>query len=193
VRSSAQSGSELTRPAGRSRIIAPRRPAARSPGPRGPDEFSPIGARARKAARTSGVMWVSCQRISSLTTSAGRGPRRQMPRRPVRVRPYDRCPRLDRRLGQQQLPREPPHHLRRRHRRIDGESPRSKDLAPRQPLDQYFSANLRPSLHIAVHPSPFWSLTPSQELNHQPGLLGAADFDAHLGAQCGCLRCALTL
>jgi hypothetical protein len=49
--------------------MVPSWPEARSPGPRGPDEFSPIGGRARRAARTSADMWSSCQRISSSTAS----------------------------------------------------------------------------------------------------------------------------
>lgn len=54
-------------------MIVPSWPDARSPGPRGPDEFSPTGGRALRAARTSAVIWVSCQRISSFTTSGRSG------------------------------------------------------------------------------------------------------------------------
>jgi hypothetical protein len=65
--------SDRERPAWRSRMILPSWPDARNPGPRGPDRFSPIGGRARRAVRTSVDMWVSCQRTSSLTTSARSG------------------------------------------------------------------------------------------------------------------------
>ncbi len=39
------------------------------PGPSGPERFSPTGGIVRKAARTSGDICPSCQRISSLATS----------------------------------------------------------------------------------------------------------------------------
>ena len=54
-------------------MIAPSWPDARSPGPRGPDRFFPTGGRARRATRTSAVMWLSCQRISWSTTSGRLG------------------------------------------------------------------------------------------------------------------------
>ncbi len=50
-------------------MIVPSWPEARSPGPSGPDRFSPMGGRAPRAARTSADMWASCQRISSSTAS----------------------------------------------------------------------------------------------------------------------------
>ncbi len=57
----------------RSRMIVPRRPFARSPGPRGPDEFSPTGGNRRKEALTAGDIRPSCQRISSVTASGRSG------------------------------------------------------------------------------------------------------------------------
>lgn len=68
-----QSESVWLRPACRSRMMVPSWPEARSPGPRGPDEFSPIGGRTRKAARTSADMCSSCQRTSSSTASGRSG------------------------------------------------------------------------------------------------------------------------
>lgn len=54
-------------------MIVPRRPEARSPGPRGPDEFSPTGGSCRRAALTAADIRPSCQRISSLTASGRSG------------------------------------------------------------------------------------------------------------------------
>ena len=50
----------------RSRMIVPRRPEARSPGPSGPDAFSPTGGSCRRAALAAAGIRPSCQRISSL-------------------------------------------------------------------------------------------------------------------------------
>jgi hypothetical protein len=48
-------------------MIVPRRPTASSPGPRGPDEFSPTGGSCRRAALAAEDIRPSCQQISSLT------------------------------------------------------------------------------------------------------------------------------
>ena len=68
-----QSSSVRARSACRSRMIVRSWPEARSPGPRGPDEFSPTGGRVRRAARTSADIWSSCQRISSAIASGRSG------------------------------------------------------------------------------------------------------------------------
>jgi hypothetical protein len=52
------------------------------------------------------------------------------------------------------------------------------DLALGHLLDQYFSANVRPNLHVAVHPSPVSLVDFLKEPTCQPGLLGVAVFDA---------------
>jgi hypothetical protein len=49
-------------------MIVPSGPDARSPDPRGPDEFSPTGGRVLRADWTSAVMWASRHRISSSRT-----------------------------------------------------------------------------------------------------------------------------
>jgi hypothetical protein len=54
--------------------MVPSSPETRSPGPRGPEEFSPTGGRLRRATRTSADMWPSCQRTSSSTASGRPGP-----------------------------------------------------------------------------------------------------------------------
>jgi len=54
----------------RSRMIAPTRPDDKSPGPRGPDAFSPTGGSSRRAALAASDRRPSCQRISSPTASA---------------------------------------------------------------------------------------------------------------------------
>jgi hypothetical protein len=61
------------RPAWRSRMIVPRMPEARRPGPSGPDRFSPTGGSFRSAARTSSDMLASCRSISSLSASGRSG------------------------------------------------------------------------------------------------------------------------
>ena len=50
-------------------MVMPSWPEARSPGPSGPDAFSPSGGRVRSAARAPLDMWSSCQRISSSAAS----------------------------------------------------------------------------------------------------------------------------
>ena len=54
-------------------MTVPRRPDARSPGPRGPDEFSPTGGNCRSAALAAVDIRPSCQRISSLTADRRSG------------------------------------------------------------------------------------------------------------------------
>jgi hypothetical protein len=51
----------------------PSRPDARSPGPSGPEEFSPTGGSTRKAALTAAGMWRSCHTISSRTAPGRSG------------------------------------------------------------------------------------------------------------------------
>jgi len=67
------------------------------------------------------------------------------------------------------------------------------DLTPRHLFDQYFSANLRPNLHVAVHPSP---VPPVGSLRNQLASRGCWVwlFSMRiLRAKCGCLRCAFTI
>ena len=52
--------STATGAAWRSRMIAPSRPDGRSPGPIGPDRFSPTGGNFRRAALAATDMWLSC-------------------------------------------------------------------------------------------------------------------------------------
>jgi hypothetical protein len=54
-------------------MIAPSRPDASNPGPRGPDALAPTGGRFRRAALTVGDVWRSCQRISSSTAPGWSG------------------------------------------------------------------------------------------------------------------------
>jgi hypothetical protein len=54
-------------------MIVPRTPDARSPGPRGPDEFSPTGGSCRRAALAAADIRSSCRQISSLTASGRSG------------------------------------------------------------------------------------------------------------------------
>jgi hypothetical protein len=54
-------------------MIVPTRPDARSPGPSGPEEFSPTGGSCRKAVLAAADMWRSCQLISSRTASSRSG------------------------------------------------------------------------------------------------------------------------
>ena len=61
------------RSAWRSRMMTPRRPDASSPGPSGPDAFSPTGGSCRRAALAAADIWPSCQQISSLTASGRSG------------------------------------------------------------------------------------------------------------------------
>jgi hypothetical protein len=63
----------MASPSCSSRMTVRSWPEARRPGPRGPDESSPTGGRARRAAWTSADMWLSCQRISSSTASGRLG------------------------------------------------------------------------------------------------------------------------
>lgn len=56
-------------------MIMPSLADAKSPGPRGPDRFSPTAGRFRRPPRTSVDMWASCQLISCLTASGRSGPR----------------------------------------------------------------------------------------------------------------------
>lgn len=56
-------------PAWRSRMIVPRTPDARRPGPSGPDRSSPSGGSCSRATLASADRWPSCQLISSLTAS----------------------------------------------------------------------------------------------------------------------------
>jgi len=65
--------STATGAAWRSRMIAPSRPDGRSPGPIGPDRFSPTGGNFRRAALAATDMWLSCHSISSRTTSGRSG------------------------------------------------------------------------------------------------------------------------
>ena len=51
----------------------PRRPDARSPGPSGPDEFSPTGGSCRRATLVAADIRPSCQQISPLTASGRSG------------------------------------------------------------------------------------------------------------------------
>jgi hypothetical protein len=67
------------------------------------------------------------------------------------------------------------------------------DLTHRHLLDHYFSANLRPNLHVAVHPSPV-SLVDS--LGNQLVSRGCWVWLFSMrvsGAKCGYFRCAFTL
>ena len=50
-------------------MMVPSSPEESSPGPRGPDAFSPTGGSCRRAVRTAPDMWRSCQETSSLTAS----------------------------------------------------------------------------------------------------------------------------
>ncbi len=119
-------GRDLPSRLGSSRMIVPRRPAASSPGPRGPDEFSPMGRSCRSAARTAAVMWPSCHRISSLTASGWSGWRVQRPwrctrRHPGRARPYEGRLRLGLPLGRRRpLQVRSPHERRHRRRNVYG-------------------------------------------------------------------------
>ena len=57
----------------RSRMIVPMRPDASSPGPSGPDVFSPTGGSCRRAALADADIQPSCQQTSSLTASGRSG------------------------------------------------------------------------------------------------------------------------
>ena len=50
-------------------MIVPSRPDASSPGPNGPDLFSPTGGSRRSAVLVAAGIWLSCHRISSVTAS----------------------------------------------------------------------------------------------------------------------------
>ncbi len=74
--SSAQRGRQRPAPADpawRSRMIVPSRPDASSPGPSGPDLFSPTGGSCRSAARLNADIWLSCHWISSATACGPSG------------------------------------------------------------------------------------------------------------------------
>ena len=119
-------------------MIVPRRPDARSPGPRGPDAFSPTGGSCRRAALAAADIRPSCQQISSLTASGRSGrpvqpPWRHTRRHPGRARPYEGCLRPARPLGRRPPLRERSPHER-RHERRNGVGPLRRQARHEQTL-----------------------------------------------------------
>ena len=113
-------------PAWRSRMIVPRTPDARRPGPSGPDRSSPSSGSCSRAILASADRLPSCQLISSLTASDGswRPIPRPWPRtrpRPKRAHPSEGPQRPARPLGRQR-PLQGSHHVRRHLQRTGGES-----------------------------------------------------------------------
>lgn len=109
-------------------MIAPSSPEARSPGPRGPDRFSPTGGSDRRAARTSVDIWVSCPRTSSSRPCCRSGAARlaawtAYAAAPRACAPIWHTATLGRRLESRPTRREPSPHQLRRHRRTGGGSP----------------------------------------------------------------------
>jgi len=99
-------------------MIAPRTPDARSPGPRGPDAFSPTGGSRRRAVLAAADIRPSCQPISSRTASGRSGAASPAAlaayaAHPEHARPNDGRSRPARLIGRRPPPRERSPHERR--------------------------------------------------------------------------------